>query len=171
MIENLVIGAIGSLIASAFFIIILYQFRPNLELSPQIAKTNYDGKIVYAIKVLNSGNRDAISIRAELLMIEPQVVSGGIGKNILQFSLERDNWFLLHPSSKTSENFSVTFEFITCDDLIAEWETYENSYLIFQVYAQDVFSGFARVFSREYYSQNDVINGRFSKGTSMKICM
>ena len=171
MLQNLVIGAIGSLIASILFLLSLYQLRPKIAISPEIAKTSYDGKTVYAIKIINSGNRDVVDIRAELLMLEPRVMDGGIGKNILQFSLAREQWFLLHPISKSKDGneFNNTFEFITADNIHDDWAKHENSYLLFQVHAQDVLSWFSEVFSHEYYSWEDIIEGRFSVGSSMKI--
>lgn len=169
LIQSLVIGAIGSLIASFLFLLILYRLQPKLEISPKIAKTTYDGETVYAIKVMNSGNRDAVDIRAELLMIEPQVVGGGIGRNILQVSLVRDQWFLLRPMSKVGDRSGAVFEFITTENLDEEWAKHENSYLLFQVHARDVLSGFARLFSYEYYSRKVIMNGRFSIGASMEI--
>ncbi|MFA5182511.1 MAG: hypothetical protein WC405_14410 [Syntrophales bacterium] len=169
IIESLSTGAIGSLIASALFLFIMYRHRPKLEISPNIAKTTYDGKTVYAIKVINSGSRDAFAIRAEFLMIEPWVVSGGIGSNILQFSLVRDQWFILNPTSKVGDTFGSNFEFITNEDLEGDWVNHENSYLLFRVHAQDVLSGFARVFVHQYYSRKAIIEGRFAKGASMEI--
>jgi hypothetical protein len=87
MIENLVIGAIGSFIASIVFILALYRLRPFLTISPKIAKTEYEGMTVYSIKVLNSGSRDVIDIATELLIIEPHVVGDGVGRNILQCNI------------------------------------------------------------------------------------
>lgn len=171
MIENFLIGALGSLIASAIFLLLLHRYRPKLILSSKIAKTSYDGKIVYAFKVINSGKRDVIGIRGELLLIEPHVVKGGIGKNILQFDLVRDQWFYLPPVKTISDDIITSYEFITFDQLEEEWSKKKNSYLQFRIYAQDAFSGFSKVFSQTYYSSGNTIhNGRFAIKESMEIC-
>jgi len=60
-------------------------------------------------------------------MIEPWVVSGGIGSNILQFSLARDQWFILNPTSKVGDTLGSSFEFITKEDLEGDWAKHENS--------------------------------------------
>jgi hypothetical protein len=170
MLLNLVIGAIGSLLASAVFLFILFRYRPRLLLSTQIAKTTYADKAVYAFKVLNSGHRDAVAIKAEVLMIEPQVIVGGVGRNVLQVSLVRDNWFVLRPLSKVGDKvLDATFEFITCENVEQEWATHANSYLVFRVQAQDALSGFSAVFSSEISSRNEIKVGRFAKGQSMAI--
>ena len=163
MIKNLLVGALGSLIASAVFFGGLYRLRPRLMLSPKIAKTTYEGKIVYAFKIINSGRRDVVGIRAELLLIEPQVVKGGVGKNILQFSLDRDHWFYLPPVTKVGADLITSFEFITTENLEEEWSKRKSSYLQLRIYAQDALSGFSRVFSQTYHSQDDICLGRFAK--------
>jgi hypothetical protein len=165
---SLVIGAIGSLIASAIFLLIMCRVRSNLELSSKIAKTIYNRETVYSIKIINSGKRDVVAIRAELLMIEPQVVHGGIGKNILQIPLVRDEWFLLEPISKNDDDFG-SFEFITTENIDEEWGLRPNAYLLFRVHAQDSISGFSKIFSTKYYSRSDIVQGRFAKGASMLI--
>ena len=168
MIANLIIGAIGSLIASALFLLLLLRFRPNLEISPSISKPTYDGQTIYSIKVVNRGSRDVVRLSAELLMVEPQVVKGGIGKKILQFALSKNEWFALTPT--TEHDGEAAFEFITNEKIEFEWEQRPNSYLIFRVYAQDSLSGFTKVFSNKYFSKtDDIIVGRFGFGASMEI--
>ena len=168
MIVNLIIGAIGSLIASALFLLLLFRFRPNLEISPSISKSTYDDQTVYSIKVVNKGSRDVVRLSTELLMVEPQVVKGGIGKNILQFALAKNEWFALTPTAE--RDGEAAFEFITNEKIESEWGQRPNSYLIFRVYAQDSFSGFTKVFSKKYFSRtDDIVVGRFGVGASMEI--
>ena len=169
MIQNLLIGALGSLIASGLFLLLMYRLRPKLDLSPKIARTTYDGETVYALKVVNSGRRDAIEIQGELLMIEPQVVGGGVGRNILQVPLVRERWFQLNPAAEVGEKFGASFEFVVTTNLEEEWMKHKNSYLLFRVHARDAMSGFSRVFSTAYYSQSDIIAGRFGAGATMAV--
>jgi len=169
-IEQLPIDILTGILASFFFIFAMYRLRPKLELSKKIAKTIYHDKTVYALKVVNKGRRDAISIEADLIIIEPAAIEGGIGYNVLDVALVRDKLFLLHPIAKTRSGFGAVFEFITMEAL-EEWDDqYENSCLVFRVKATDALSGFSKVFVAEYDSpKKTIVEGRFAKGESMNI--
>ena len=90
------------------------------------------------------GGGDATSIKAELLLLDPNPVEG-----------EKD--------------FGKTYEFITAEDLESEWEKCPKAKLVFRVRAQDSLSGFAKVFSKDFYTRDDIVAGRFAEGGSMNI--
>jgi len=168
--NSLLIGILGSVIGSIMTVYFLYRLQPELQLSDKIARTTYGGKTVYAFKVVNIGNRPAFSIMAEAYIIEPQVIYGGIGYNFLRIQLQQSDVFVLWPLSKVRERPGDVFEFITEEDLDTEWgEFHQNSYILFQVKAQDGFSGFYKIFKSEFYSKKDIRTGRFAKGRSMEV--
>lgn len=155
---------------SALFLYLRYSQRPKLQLSMKIAKTTIGGNTVYAFKVINSGRRDAISVAAELFLIQPHVVEGGIGYNIMEIDLVRSKLFQLRPLKKVGDKFGAVFEFITTEDLESEWNGFINSYLTFRVTAQDSISQFTKVFTSEFKSpESSIICGRFGKGGKMDI--
>lgn len=170
MIISLLTGFISALCASAVFVYMMYSQRPKLELSRQVARTSFEGKTIYAFKVINAGKRDAVSVSAELFLIQPHTVEGGIGYNIIEIPLVRKKLFHLRPLAKVGTKFGGVFEFITLADLEAEWRAFPDSYLLFRVFAQDSLSLFSQVFSSEFNTPEKAIAvGRFAKGASMKI--
>ena len=161
---------ISPLGASFVFVYLMYRQRPKLELSTQIAKTTIGDNTVYAFKVINAGRRDANSVMAELFLIQPHVVEGGTGYNIMELDLVRNNLFQMRPLKKVGDRFGAVFEFITTEDLEAEWSGFQNSYLLFRVSAQDSISQFTKVFTAEFESPEEaVVVGRFAKGARMEI--
>jgi hypothetical protein len=161
---------ISPLAPSAVFLYLMYRQRPQLELSMNIAKTTIGGNTVYAFKVINTGRRDANSVIAELFLIQPHVVEGGIGYNIMEIDLVRNNLFQMRPLKKVGDKFGAVFEFITTEDLEAEWNGFKDSYLLFRVTAQDSISQFTKVFTSEFESPDKtIVVGRFAKGAKMEI--
>jgi hypothetical protein len=170
IIIGLVTGFFSAICASAVFVYIMYSQRPKLELSRQIAKTSFKGQTIYAFKVINAGRRDAVTVSAELFLIQPHAVEGGVGYNIMEIPLVRKQLFHLRPVAKVGTKFGGVFEFITLADLEAEWLAFTDSYLLFRVLAQDSLSLFSQVFSSEFGDPEKAIAvGRFAKGASMKI--
>lgn len=170
IITSLLTGFVSALCASAVFVLLMYGQRPKLQLSTKIAKTTFEGKTFYALKIINVGRRDAISVVAELFLIQPTVVDGGIGYNIIEISFVRNKLFHIQPLSKVGDKFGAVFEFITTLDLEAEWEKYKDSYLLFRVTAQDSLSLFTHVFTSEFDSpEKSIVAGRFAKGGKMYI--
>jgi len=170
IITGLLTGFVSALCASAVFVLLMYRQRPKLQLSTKIAKTTIDGQTFYALKVINTGRRDAISIVAELVLIQQTVVEGGIGYNVIELDLVRNKLFHLRPLSKVGDKFGAVFEFLTTEDLETEWENFHDSYLVFRVTAQDSLSLFTHVFTAEFESpEKAIVVGRFAKGAKMTI--
>jgi hypothetical protein len=163
-------GFVSAIWASTVFVYFMYRQRPQLELSTQIAKTTIGDNTVYAFKVINAGRRDANSVMAELVLIQPHVVEGGVGYNIMEIDLVRNNLFHMRPLKKVGDRFGAVFEFITTEDLEAEWNGFKDSYLLFRVSAQDSISQFTKVFTAEFESpEGAIVIGRFAKGARMEI--
>lgn len=170
VINGLVTGFISALCASGVFVYIMYSQRPKLVLSNKVAKTSHEDKTYYTFKVINAGKRDAVSVSAELFLIQPHPVEGGTGYNIIEIPLVRNKLFHLRPLSKVGAKFGGVFEFITISDLEDDWRKYTGSYLLFRVFAQDSLSLFSQVYDSEFEDmEKDIIVGRFAKGASMKI--
>ena len=169
MTQSLLLGVLGSFVASILFLSFASIFRPKLSISEKISVGEYDGKNIYSIKAVNSGHRRAINIKAELQIIGTRVVKGGKGRKIYNVDLLKNNLLVLEPyKSNNSLNFS--FEFSTEDDLKVEWEKIEASTLLFRIVAQDSFTSFSKVFEQEYFSVIEAIEfGRFAYGNNMSI--
>ena len=169
MIESILLGIIGSLIASILFLSFISYFRPKLLISENISKGEYDGNIIYSIKVVNCGNREAINIKAELQLIGTRVVSGGRGRKIYDVELLKSDSLILNPY-KNDKSHNYSFEFSTKVNIEEEWGKREETSLIFRLIAQDSLTSFYKVFEQEYYLFNkSIIPGRFDIGKSMQI--
>ena len=161
------VGIFSSLIASVFFYLLLYRTRPKIEISDKIAKTP-SGKS-YVIKVINKSKRDAIDIKAELLLMKSVNVSNGIIWRRKKIPLNREYLFVLNKFSNNDQETNYAFRFTTNEDIEKLWND-ENQYLFFQVYAKDELSGFGKVFSKKYYRKNSAIKkGRFKLGDTFEI--
>lgn len=170
ILTGLITGFVSALCASAVFVYLMYGMRPKLLLSDKIAKTIIEGQTFYSFKVINTGRRDAIALVAELLLIQPVVVEGGVGYNVIEIPFARNNLFHIRPLAKVGDKFGAVFEFITTDNIEEEWNKYQNSYLLFRVSSQDSLSLFYHVFSSEFDSpEKAIVVGRFAKGAKMEI--
>ncbi|MEJ2696949.1 MAG: hypothetical protein P8013_09910 [Candidatus Sulfobium sp.] len=169
MLESILLGVTGSLVASILFLIFASLFRPNLTLSKNISVGEYDGKQIFSVKVANCGCRSAINIRVELQIIGTRVVEGGKGKKIYDVELLKNDHLILKPYSKNNP-INCSFEFSTVANLPEEWKKIEESNLLFRVIAQDSFTSFCKVFEQEYYSPASAIKqGRFGFGKNLTI--
>ena len=164
---NIIVGIVSSLVASLLFLYMLRLLPPNISISSEVAKTTLSDENVYSIKVKNEGRRDAINLRAELLLLVPQSVEGGEIYKVGKIPLQADSLFRLGKYSKQDRSLSYAFRFVTKSDLEREWLSNKKSFLRFVVFAQDSFSGFPKIFIKEFHSQyHDIIEGDFDRGLS-----
>jgi hypothetical protein len=169
MILSLILGILGSLVASILFLIFASYFRPNLTISSNISVSEYNGEKIYSLKVINLGPRIAVNIRSELQIIGTRVVEGGKGRMIFDVPLLKNDLLILNPY-QNAESVNFSFEFSTKEDLEEEWKKIPESTLCFRLNAQDSLTSFFKVFEKEYFSQNESIQtGRFAYGKSMEI--
>jgi len=170
LLSDVFTGFVSGLFTSAVFVYIMYGQRPKLILSDKVAKTTLGDSTYFSFKVINAGKRDAVTVSAELLLIQPHPVEGGIGYNVIEIPLLRNQLFHLRPVAKVGTRFGGVFEFITDADLEEEWRKFKGSYLLFRVFAQDSLSLFSRVYNSEYARMEEtIVVGRFAKGASMEI--
>lgn len=182
--SNVALGVLGSFIASILFLAALFARRPRLRISDRIARTDLNEKPAYAIKVVNVGWFDCINLRAELVLVQPDKVAGGIAKRIAPVPLLKDCVFVLRSPRSAGAQGSVAFVFVTQDDLAVTWKKQEDRwqanhpnepevrpYIHIVVYGQDGLSNFGRVFDMSYKSAyHDLQTGEFEHGSSLEIC-
>ena len=177
------LGVLGSFIASILFLAGLFLLRPKLRLSDQISKTTLHNQSVFCIKVVNDTWRDAVNLRAELVIVQPDRVPGGIASRIAPISLLKDSLFVLRRRNAFEPHPTFAFRFITAEDIPSLWETQEDRwkqhhqqdrelrpYVQFVLFAQDSVSNLGKVFAKKYYSlYHTVISGEFEHGGSLDI--
>src|SRR5258708_1702826 len=123
---NLVLGIGGSFVASALFLSALLFLRPVLRISELISKTTLEGHTLYCIKVVNASWRDAIGLRAELALVQPDRVPGGIASRHRPLVLRKDSLFVLRRWNTFEPHPTFAFRFITTDDLPGLWQAQES---------------------------------------------
>jgi len=166
MITTLFISVISGVFASFSFYVFLRVLKPNIKISPKIARDKKEG--IIKIKVVNLAKRDALDIRAELVLLVPKNVPNGIIYVRKPIELKKNYLINLSKYSKQDKNANYAFRFRANDSFIDDWN-YNGQYLIFKLIAKDEVSGFSKVFIKEYFSKGDIIDGDFEMGVSMEI--
>jgi len=155
---SLVVGVLGSLVASLCWIAVLLRIRPKLEISKVIARsTSIDGRPEFVIKVLNWSKRGAINIRAELFLINESNVSGGAIAEHTRLPLKFDCVFYLGGIDPSTEREVNGWRFVSYDDLDKTWGDKLERRLRFRLVATDEVSGFSRTFTQDFYTRKDTI--------------
>ena len=168
--ETIAIGILSSLFASIIFLLFLRNLRPNIEIAPQIAYSDKDGSKNYVIKLINTGSRNIIDIRAELLLVKSTNVPGGAIFNTTKIKLNKDSAFVLDAYDKNDKEAKFARRFVTAENLDDLWLNEDIDFLIFRVYCHDETSGFGKVFTKEYRTKrNSLILGQYHFGNDLKI--
>lgn len=168
MVENFLIGASGSLLASGIFLLFLfYGLRPKIRISPNIARrTNERGVSVYTFKIINDTPYSVVDIRIEIVLYTPRNISNGQINDAT--ILVRHERFELDSPKKLSEPFGNE-AWYTYEGLEEKWND-ENQHLVFRVMARHSMSQFSKVSSHSYYRKGvSIKTGQFSNGPSLDV--
>jgi len=164
------VGVVSGFSASAFFLIFLSYLRPRIEISSVISVRDGDDGVRYIVKVINRGNRNAVSIRAELSRVRTRIVPDGQVRSTKTLSLRKDSIFSLEKLNKNSNEASYAYRFSTSDDIAVLWDDDTTQFFRFKIYAQDEMSGFGKVFVKDFRTKrNSLIAGEFRHGNSLEI--
>lgn len=168
---SIVIGILSSLIASIVFLFFISRLRPKIIISKTIAKgQSSEGKTIYRIKIINKTRRSIINIKAQLHLMTPSVVPGGIILKSKEILLKRSDPMEISRFDHKDIEGRYAFHFVTYEDLEALWLDDVHSYLRFRIFAMDSLSGFGKVFTQDYHTKrNSLICGDFEFGYSLKI--
>ena len=162
------IGILSSIIASILFLWFLTKIRPQLEISDQIAKErSLEGKTIYKIKVINKTSHPIINIKAQLLLVTPTVVPGGILMETKKIPLKKSEVMYIEKFDRSDEEAKYAFRFVTYEDIENIWEN--NKELLFRIMATHSVSGFTKVFEKKYYNKKSIKEGEFKIGEEMDI--
>lgn len=171
--NSLVIGLFSSLLASFIIIYVLRFIKPSIIISKYIAKgISSDGKMEFQVKVLNNTNRSLIDVSAEMHLITPFKVEGGIIPEYRKINLKIDKRMEICGKKQRikRELFEGgNFIFLTYENIERYLEELPGSYILFTIGASDSFSGVRKIFPKEYFRIQDIIKGEFVKGNSLEI--
>lgn len=172
MMSSIVMGVSTSLTSAAIFLFILSRFRPKISISPIVVKEKrVDGRLAYVIKVINKTKYPLINCNIELKLIkERRDRSGKFIKENINVEMNISTKMLIEKFSKTSGYNTIMF--LTYQDIESIWPDNDNghSYLRFRIYAKHELSGFAQVYTQEYYGKDTcIINGSFKFGNTFDV--
>jgi len=170
---TLIIGLLSSLFASLLIIYVLRFIKPKAIISKQIAKgKSSDGICEYQIKILNKSRRSLIDVSAEMYLIKPFKVKGGIIPEHRKINLKIDKRMeicgkIKHPQRELFEG--ANFIFLTNENIEEYLNDSSGSYILMAIGTTDSFSGVRKVFQKEYFRIEDIVLGEFVKGDSINI--
>jgi len=166
----IIIGVSASLVASFMFLLFLSRVKPKIVISDQIAKgKDSAGKQLYMIKVINRGRRPIIHIEASLFLVTPLTVPHGITREHKNIQLTTSRIMEVSKLNLKDKWASYECTLSTYEDIEDLWKD-DTQFLRFKVYAADSYSGFGRVFTKDYYTKrNSIKEGDFKFGNSLEI--
>jgi hypothetical protein len=168
-ISNLLIGVVSGIVSSVLFFTLLRHLRPEILISPFIAKLQQDGHTYYDFKIINNSSRSAIDLRAHLVLTKPVNVEGGSVDNSIGITLTKDSFFELGRLDPTDQNAHYAFRFTTVDDIESLWKD-DLSHIRLRIMATDAESGFSRAFMHDFHTKrNSIKNGQHEFGTSLNV--
>jgi hypothetical protein len=167
---SLSIGVLSSIAASLIFLLSVSRVRPRIVISDKIARTvEADGKTAYIIKIINKSKRPAVNIRADLFLVTPKTIPGGMMLDSKEIPLRRTDPLAFYKYETKEEmkcaEGKYAFLFCTNTDLEAAWGNDSHTYLRFRIYCIDSLTGFGKLFTKIYYKPSiDIVNGEFQFG-------
>jgi len=171
LVSSILIGILGSVVASIIIIYSMYNVRPKISISKEIAYgKNDDGDTTFKIKVINESKRNAIDLSAELFLVRPFNLPDGVGNNLTSLPLKTPSIMELLENGKVDRSGDFNFNFITYEDLKKLWGDNGGKYLLFRIKATNSLSNHTSVFSQVYYKQeSSLVHGCHKDGNSMII--
>jgi hypothetical protein len=171
LLTSVVTGVVASLVASGVFLFFLTRLRPKVEISPVISKSlDTDNNPVYSVKIVNKSRRSLINIKAQLQLVGPAIVPGGMIEGVKEVPLYGDNPLEILGFKSSDKTEKYAYRFTILEDLEKALLYEQQTYLRIIIFATDSVSGFSRAFSQEYQTKrNSFKEGDFVLGREMDI--
>ena len=172
ILDKIVLAVFLGLITSGIFLLILLCFKPNIDISPRIARgiSTKTGETVYRIKIINRTRSPLIDIKAQLHIYKNyQTATGEIWKSNA-IDLKRSDPIIIGKYDKKDEQSNYAYRFLTYENIYEKWGDDSSQFLRFRIFARHSVSGFGRVFFKDYrLKRNSIMEGDFSKGDTFEI--
>ena len=168
-IVNIVVGIVSGVLSSVVFFFMLRRIRPQIEISPVIAKLSQGGYTYYDFKIINLSKRAAINIQAHLVLATQTNVEGGPIYKTVGIELTKNTFFELGPFFEEDRDAYYALRFTTVEDIDTMWAN-DSSHLRLRVMATDAETGFSRAFMRDFRIKRSAIKaGQHEFGKSLAI--
>ena len=166
----IIIGVLASFVASFMFLLFLKRVKLKMVISDQIGKgKDSAGKQRYMIKVINKTPRSIIDIEASLSLVKPLRVPYGTVREFKNIQLKISRLMELSEFNLKDEWASYEHRFATYENIEDLWKE-DDEFLHFRIHATDSYSGFSRVFTKDYHTKRKCIKeGHFEFGNSLEI--
>ena len=166
----IIIGIVSSFLSSILFLFAAHRIKPKIKVSPTISKyTDEKGRLVYVIKIINRGIRDAVDISLVLHLLRPIKNEEANETNTVSRSrrlqLQTNNLFKL---AKRKKNEYFAFR-VRCYENIEEiLKETKDSKLRFRLTARDSFTN-SPILIEQTYVLDTISEGQFKTGNSFDI--
>lgn len=168
--SGILTGIVSSLAASLLFLAFLFNLRPDVKISSEIARSTMDGKKCYIIKVINRTWGRIYDLHAQLVHITLENVNGGQNVVAKKLTLLKDHIWSANriKNLKNDPNAEFAVLFVCIDDLDEIWVN--NTMIEFRIMSKHGFSGFSRIHKKRYFLLKSTIkDGSFTFGNSFRI--
>lgn len=168
MLESLLIGVFGSVIASVVFLFALYTLRPKIEFSQYIADQSKGDDPMYAFKVINRSRWPVTHLEFELTLSTHRSVPGGVVLTNELLPLVKSTIFGIGKFSKKDKDAQYAVRIGAPVDLRSKCVG-GGQFLYLTVSAQHSLSGFRKVFTKHYNPESDVKKGKHEYGLGLDV--
>ncbi|MCW5206900.1 hypothetical protein VU08_08265 [Desulfobulbus sp. F5] len=167
------VGFFVGFVTNAVFWKYMLFLRPNVSLSPQVAKEvdQKNGQILYRFKIRNNGKRQAVNVSLIVTLCRLKDVAGGRISSNIGTILSMKNVSALAECSVSWIPWELPpiYIFVAKPNFNAEEELGKpNTRMIATLSVTDAQSGTTHV-QRTTYRKEDVVDGDFIKGLSFEI--
>lgn len=169
IIGDILLSILSGLVASGVFLLVLSKFRPEIEISPYIAReTDDDGKY-YVFKIVNRSPRSCIGVKVDASLAKQTNVEGGHTFWTKHLALKQKEVFEISKNDLEDKNADYAWRFVTDDDLDTLWAS-DNDMVRFRVLATDSLTGFSRAFVHQFrLARNSIKTGSHHFGNDLDV--
>lgn len=175
LINAVTIGIVTSLVASIFFLVLMFTLRNSLRISAKICKIRGEnGEFSFYIKIINFSPLKLFDVRLDLRKIQHSfgITAGGLNLKIEDVKLKNNRVPFIYHYALFEHIFNKLWPARNCrliqiiGDIESIWDG--QTQLEFTLIARHSVSGFPKI-KVKYYSEDCVHEGLFEHGLSTKI--
>lgn len=166
LVKYIIVPLFTGIIASLSSVLLLHSIKPRIEISSKIAKQKDSrGKTYFGVKVVNKSKSAIKNINVSWEILIPQNVPGGVRYETITLKLRKERTYI----EGKRENKNV-YIFNTEDNIQNLWSDSRHMYVLFRIYCEHAVFSTGKLFKQKYmFKKNDIIDGTFEAGDSMKI--
>lgn len=180
--EALGLGVLGGLIASLVFLLTLSLVRPRLQISPEIAMVPAEGpgeENEYRFKAVNRSRRACVDVDILAYVVTTRPIPAkkqgkfGTHRFLDPIDLRRHQGAMIpgYRRSDEAQKFAhlIRFEESAAKVLHKAHKAESSAFILVRIVARDSWTGFPRMFEREFRLSSQIRTGVFSSGSSFEI--